>query len=57
MNKDILLSTEQLAKRWGIRPQTLINNRCLKKGVKFIKRKSVVYNLKDVIEYEKKNKL
>lgn len=55
MSKETLLTTKQLAKRWGIHPQTLINNRSQKKGVKFVKRTSVVYALKDVIDYENKN--
>jgi len=52
-----VLTTEQLAKRWGVLPQSLVNNRYLGRGVKFVKRPSIVYKLEDVVAFEKKQKL
>lgn len=52
---DRLLSSVELAKRWGISPQTLANNRVAKVGPRFTKiGPSIVrYRLGDIREYER----
>lgn len=55
--KEELLTTEQLAERWGIHKATLNNWRSKKKGPKYIKlgkhvRSPILYRLSDIIEYE-----
>mgnify|MGYP001562528755 FL=1 len=50
------LTTEQLAERWGISPQTLENWRSSKKGPDYVKMGGViVYRLEDVRRYEVDN--
>lgn len=50
------LTTEQLAERWGISPQTLDNWRSSKKGPDYVKMGGViVYRLEDVRRYEMGN--
>lgn len=54
-----LLSTDQLATRWGISPGTLRNWRTKKTGPPYIKlgdakRSVVMYSLADILKYEKK---
>ena len=54
------LTTQQLADRWGISPQTLENWRSQGKGPKYVKlgaggSSPVVYRLADVEKYERKN--
>ena len=50
------LTTEQLAERWNISPQTLENWRSSKKGPDYVKMGGViVYRLEDVRRYEMEN--
>lgn len=59
MTQDVL-TTEQLAARWGLAPGTLENWRVLGIGPRFVRlhkgrRAPVVYRIADVLEYERKN--
>lgn len=50
------LTTEQLAERWGISPQTLENWRSAKRGPDYVKMGGViVYRIEDVRRYERDN--
>lgn len=50
------LTTERLANRWGISPQTLENWRSAKRGPDYIKMGGViVYRIEDVRRYEADN--
>lgn len=56
-NEGELLTTEQLAKRWGMHPGSLSNMRGKRVGPKFIKLgkgkgSTVLYRMSDVLEYE-----
>jgi len=58
---DIRLSTEQLAERWNMDPDTLKNWRVEGRGPAYVKLGKyrcarVFYCLPDVLEYERKNK-
>lgn len=57
IEKENLLTTAQLADRWGLHPQTLSNWRAEKRGPKYIKigdlkRSPVYYRMQDILEYE-----
>jgi transposase-like protein len=59
-DKDKLITTQELAARWSMHPNTLANWRHQKRGPKYVKigrmRKSpVYYRLKDILEYENKS--
>ena len=54
------LTTEQLADRWGISPQTLDNWRSQGKGPKYVKlgkgkSSAIIYRVSDVEKYERKH--
>ena len=50
------LTTEQLAERWGVSPQTLENWRSAKRGPDYVKMGGViVYRIEDVRRYERDN--
>lgn len=58
MAKDKELSTDELAERWEMHPQTLRNWRAQKRGPRFYKKgrhktAPVIYKMKDVIHFEK----
>lgn len=60
---DELLTTHQLAQRWEMETQTLINNRSKGKGPRFItigrrgkgRRPPVRYRLSEILEFEKEH--
>lgn len=52
-----LMTTEEVASRWGIKPETLKAWRHYGRGPKFVKiGRSVRYKLKDVEVFEKSHK-
>lgn len=55
-----LITTQELAERWGIHPNTLSNWRSQNRGPKYVKiggmkKSPVYYRLKDILAYEKKS--
>lgn len=58
--KETMLTTEELADRWGFKKNTLLNWRYKKRGPKYIKmgdsqQSLVLYRLKDIEAYENEN--
>lgn len=53
-----LITAKQLSERWNLSEGTIANWRSQKKGPKFTKQfKKVVYKMKDVLTFEKQNKI
>jgi len=54
-----MLTTGQLAERWGVSVSTLRHWRVLHKGPRFVRigKKVVRYRIEDVVGYEKDNKI
>lgn len=63
MDDNIQLNTQELADRWRLKPQTLINWRSQGTGPKFIRlgrrnhgrKPAVRYRMEDVVAYEQKH--
>lgn len=58
--EEILLTSKELAKRWGVKVQTIYNNRLQTKGVNYNRHPSSIikygrrlYKLSDIINFEK----